>query len=124
MSDTVRRGVVESEVIEPGYGIAHKTFHWLVFLLLLAQYTVGSIMPHIGRDTKDESWVHWHLMIGAAIMFFVVLRLIWRFMRPVPLLKMAAWQTTLANWTHLGLYALVLIMSVLGWAAASYRGWT
>lgn len=123
MSDTVRRGVVESEIIEPGYGVAHKTFHWLVFVLLAAQYTVGSIMPHIGRDTQDAGWVHWHLMIGAAILFFVVIRLIWRFMRPVPLLKMPAWQTTLANYTHISLYLLVLLMCVLGWSAANYRGW-
>jgi cytochrome b561 len=123
MSDVARRGVIESEIIEPEYGVAHKAFHWLVFLLLAAQYTVGSIMPHIGRNTQDAGWVHWHLLIGAAILFFVVLRLIYRFARPVPLLKMPAWQTTVANYTHISLYLLILLMCFLGWAAANYRGW-
>ena len=29
-----------------GYGVTAKVFHWLIFLLLAAQYAVGSIMPH------------------------------------------------------------------------------
>ena len=123
-SDVVRKGVIESEIIEPVYGVAHKSFHWLIFALLAAQYAVGSIMPHIGKDTRDESWVHWHFVIGAAIMFFIFVRLLWRLTHPVALLAMSAWQTRLANLTHLGLYLLIFVMTVLGWAAANYRGWT
>jgi hypothetical protein len=67
------------------YGSTHKTLHWAVFGLIAAQYTVGSIMPHIGNNTLDESWVHWHLLIGAVILFFVVVRLAWKMASPVPL---------------------------------------
>ena len=72
----------------PGYGFWHKSFHWIIFALIAAQYLVGSVMPHIGRNTQDEGWVAWHFSLGAAILFFIVLRLIWRVMRPVPLLEM------------------------------------
>jgi cytochrome b561 len=108
----------------PGYGLWHKTFHWLIFALLAAQYFVGSIMPHIGRDTQDAGWVHWHFAIGAAILFFIVLRLIWRLLHPVPLPAMPGWQTWLASFTHTGLYVLILAMCLLGWAATGDRGWT
>lgn len=108
----------------PGYGFWHKAFHWLIFGLIAAQFVVGSVMPHIGRDTPDEAWVAWHISIGAAILFFIVLRLIWRFVRPVPLLNMPVWQARLAEFTHMGLYVLILVMTLLGWAATSYRGWT
>jgi cytochrome b561 len=82
-------------------------------------------MPHIGKDTKDESWVAWHFSLGAAILFFIALRLVWRFLRPVPLAAdMPAWQARLASFTHTGLYVLILIMTFLGWAATGYRGWT
>ena len=102
-SDIARRGVVESEIIEPGYGVAHKTFHWVVFGLIAAQYVVGSVMPHIGKNTENTSWVHWHLMIGAAIMFFIFWRLVYRLVRPVPLLsELPAWQTRLASFAHVG----------------------
>jgi cytochrome b561 len=108
----------------PGYGFWHKSFHWLVFGLIAAQYLVGSIMPHIGNNTPDEGWVAWHISLGAAIMFFVLVRLVWRVARPVPLTDMPAWQARLANFTHVGLYTLIIIMTVLGWAATGYRGWT
>jgi cytochrome b561 len=107
-----------------GYDPVAKGFHWILFLLLAAQYAVGSIMPHIGRKTPDESWVAWHLSIGATILFFIVLQLVWRFTHPVPLLStMPIWQRRLASATHWLLYLLVLVMTVLGWAAANARGW-
>ena len=106
------------------YDATAKAFHWLIVLLLAAQYTVGSIMPHIGRDTPNEGWVNWHLSLGAIILFVIVLRLGWRLIRPVPLLlSMTAWERRLAHVTHVALYLLVFVMTILGWAAANYRGW-
>ena len=106
------------------YGGGAKIFHWLIFLLLAAQYAVGSIMPHIGRNTLNEGWVSWHLSIGAAILFVIVLRFIWRLRYPVALpASMPPWEIFLSRATHLILYALVLIMTLLGWAAANARGW-
>ena len=107
-----------------GYGGVAKMFHWLIFFLLVAQYAVGSIMPHIGRDTLDEGYVAWHLSIGAAILFVIVPRLLWRIAFPVPLdSAMPRWERLQASVTHWMLYALVLLMTLLGWAAASARGW-
>jgi cytochrome b561 len=106
------------------YGVTAKVFHWLIFLLLAAQYAVGSIMPHIGRKTLDEGYVAWHLSIGAAILLVIVLRLMWRLLFPVALpTGMPAWELLLSRITHLALYALVLVMTLLGWAAANARGW-
>src|SRR5580698_6556987 len=96
------------------YDPVAKALHWVVFLLLAAQYAVGSIMPHIGRKTLDESWVAWHLSIGATILFFIVLKLVWRIAFPVALPPaMPPWQRRLASATHWLLYLLVLVMVVL-----------
>jgi cytochrome b561 len=116
--------IVQNEIAGREYGFMHKALHWIVFGLIAAQYAVGSIMPHVGRDTKDESWIAWHFEIGSAILFFVLLRLAWKVARPVPLAGMPTWQTRLANFTHVGLYTLILVMTLLGWAANGYRGWT
>ena len=70
----LRRSIVRHQTgmrmannLRPGsYGQTAKLFHWLIFLLLAAQYAVGSIMPHIGRKTLNEGWVNWHLSLGAA----------------------------------------------------------
>ena len=106
------------------YDATAKIFHWLIFLLLAAQYAVGSIMPHIGRKTLNEGWVNWHLTIGAAILFVILLRLGWRLMNPVALsTTLAPWEIHLSRFTHWMLYLLVLVMTLLGWAAANARGW-
>lgn len=112
--------------LRPGsYGPTAKLFHWTIFLLLAAQYAVGSIMPHIGRKTLDEGWVNIHLSLGALILAVIVARFIWRLFHPVPLPdNMPGWETALSRITHLTLYALVFVMTILGWAAANSRGWT
>jgi cytochrome b561 len=114
-----------SNNLRPGsYDPVAKLFHWAIFLLLLAQYTVGSIMPHIGRKTLNEGWVNWHLTIGALILAVIVARFVWRLLRPVPLPDaMPKWEIALSRFTHLSLYVLVFVMTVLGWAAANSRGW-
>lgn len=107
------------------YSTAQRLLHWIMFGLIAAQYAVGSIMPHIGRDTLNESWVNWHLSIGAAILFFVCVRLIMRVAHPVPLRDDGPkWQRQLASVTHIAIYLLVLAICILGWAATAYRGWT
>ena len=115
---------MESETIGRSYDFWHKGLHWVLFALIAAQYVVGSVMPHIGNTTPDEGWVAWHISLGAAILFFLVIRLTWRIARPVPLAPLPTWQTNLAKFTHTGLYVLILIMTLLGWAATGYRGWT
>src|SRR5580692_7766391 len=107
-----------------GYGIVAKSLHWLIFFLLAAQYAIGSIMPHIGRKTVNEGWVNWHFSVGAAILFFIVIRLVWRLLHPVaPDSTLTALEQKLSTLTHWSLYLLVLVMTLLGWAAANSRGW-
>ena len=107
-----------------GYGMVAKILHWLIFVLLAVQYAIGSIMPHIGRKTVNEGWVSWHFSVGAAILFFIVLRLVWRLLHPVPQLPtLSPWERILTGFTHWALYILVLVMTLLGWAATNSRGW-
>jgi cytochrome b561 len=108
----------------PGYGLVAKLLHWLIFILLAVQYAIGSIMPHIGRKTVDEGWVSWHFSVGAAILFFIVIRLAWRLLHPVPQHpSLAPWERLAFGITHWSLYLLVLVMTLLGWAATNSRGW-
>ena len=107
-----------------GYGFAAKSLHWIVFALLTAQFVVGETMPHIGRSTPFEGLVAWHIWVGATILFFIVVRLLWRLMRPVPIEPAESkWEHYLALVTHWLLYLFVLSMTILGWAAANFRGW-
>src|SRR5665213_3097005 len=108
----------------PGYGVVAKLLHWLIFALLVVQYAIGSIMPHIGRKTADEGWVSWHFAVGASILFFIVIRLVWRVLHPVPQLPtLTTFERIASGFTHWALYLLVLAMTLLGWAATNSRGW-
>ena len=105
------------------YGGIAKALHWLVFALLIAQYAIGWLMPHIGRDTLNEGWVAWHLGVGAAILFVLAVRFVWRQIRPVSMpATLQAWERQVAHATHLSLYGLLVVILVLGWAGASFRG--
>src|SRR6266700_573094 len=99
----------------PGYGIVAKLLHWLIFVLLAVQYAIGSIMPHIGRKTLNEGWVNWHFSVGAAILFFIVIRLVWRLLRPVPQpASLSPIERFITGLVHWALYLLILGMTLLG----------
>jgi cytochrome b561 len=110
---------------ERTYGTVARTLHWLVFALVAAQFIVGWTMPEIETDTPQEGLVDWHLSIGATILAVVVLRLIWRIVRPMPLsAAMPVWERKLARATHDTLYLLLILLPLLGWAGAGYFGYT
>lgn len=106
------------------YDTTTKTFHWLIFLLVAAQYGVGEFMPHIGRGTPNTGLVALHIGLGGFILLVVVLAILWRLTHPVPQLpELPGWQRLLATATHWSLYGLILAMALLGWAATNFRGW-
>jgi cytochrome b561 len=120
----INEGTIPGKTGAAEYAVTQKLLHWIIFGLIAAQYAVGSIMPHIGKNTPNAGWVNAHLSIGAAILFFIVVQLGFRLARPVALLPAPKWQRQLAYATHGTLYVLILVMCVLGWAAACDRGWT
>ena len=109
---------------ERSYGTVARTLHWLVFALVAVQITIGWTMPHIRPGVPQEGLVAWHLSVGALLMLVVLLRLAWRLLRPTPPAPTAQWERLLAGLTHASLYLLLIIIPVLGWAAAGYFGYT
>ena len=109
-----------------GYDALAKTFHWLVVLLLAAQYTIGWLMPHVGRNTKPEGLIALHLWVGALLVLILIARLAYRLFRHVPLVTqdMPRWQVVVARLTHWLLYITLAVLLALGWANASARGWS
>lgn len=110
----------------PGYGGVARALHWVILLLLVAQYTVAWTMPGIHRGTRPEGLINVHLSLGLVILALAVLRLLWRVAHPVPLLRdtMPAWQYRGAQIVHALLYLVLIVLPLMGWANASARGWT
>ena len=107
------------------FGGVAKTLHWAMFALIAAQFVVAWTMPPIEWGTEPEVLINLHLSLGVLLMLLVIVRLVWRFRHPVPppIPGTPAWQRSAASLTHFGLYALLLILPLTGWAAASARGW-
>jgi cytochrome b561 len=109
----------------PGYDGIAKALHWLIVALLIAQFAVAWTMPDINPRTQPETLVNLHFSIGVTILALAILRLLWRFAHPVPLLRdnVPAWQDWTARATHVLLYLLLFLLPILGWADACFRGY-
>jgi cytochrome b561 len=110
---------------QPGYGPIAKSLHWLIVVLLIAQFSVAWTMPNIGRGTKPEDLIAVHLSLGTFILVVVLIRLAWRLTHPVPLLAddVPWWQHRAAQALHALLYLVLVLLPLQGWANANARGW-
>src|SRR5262245_19050724 len=106
-----------------GYGGFAVAMHWLIAVLIAVQFALGWSMPHIGRNTRPDTLINLHLSFGMLIGLLVIVRLGWRVMHPVVPLATAApgWQKRAAVGTHRLLYALLVVIPILGWLIASGR---
>ena len=110
---------------QPHYGTTAKVFHWLVVALLIVQYPLGKLMPHIHRGMTPGDAMTFHISFGIAILALMVLRLLWRITHPVaPASSLPARQQLVSEAAHWLLYVLVLASTMTGWIFASERGWS
>lgn len=107
-----------------GYTSTAKILHWLIVVLVVAQFIVAWTMPHIGRNTPVTTLISLHFSFGVMILVVAIVRLAWRATHgePVPLDGMPPWQVQSARLVHWLLYVLLLVVPVLGWMNASWRG--
>lgn len=107
------------------YGSLSISLHWLMLLLIAAVYAcieLRGIYPK-GSDPREAIKV-WHYMLGLSVLVLVFLRLALRLGAPVPRIEPEppAWQGLLATLMHLGLYALMIVMPIMGWLLLSAEG--
>jgi cytochrome b561 len=113
-----------STALASGYTSTAKLLHWSMAVLIGSQFAVAWTMPHIGRNTVPEQLINLHFSLGVLLLAVAAVRLAWRWTHaePMPLDGVPPWQVRTAQWLHAVLYALLFVLPILGWAAASYRG--
>lgn len=119
----VERLVEKRTATQPGYGGGAKFLHWLIVALLIVQFAVAWTMPDINPRTPPSTLVDLHFSIGVTILFVALLRLLWRWRHPVPLISdnVPVWQDWTARATHALLYLLLFVLPILGWIDAGFR---
>ena len=61
------------------YGLLAKLFHWLTFIVLIAQVPFGFYL--VGLEFSDEriELENIHILVGITIFYLTLFRLIWKF---------------------------------------------
>jgi cytochrome b561 len=104
------------------YGTVAMTLHWLIAVAVIANIAVGLIMSDLPRgDPTKFQLIAWHKSIGLTVLTLSVLRLVWRWVNPVPpppvglspLLKFAG------RAAHVLLYFLIIAVPLAGWLMVS-----
>lgn len=102
------------------WGWGAKALHWIGALAILILLGHGWWMTHLAPRPERLANYAWHAALGYDLLVLVVLRVLWRWINPVPALPVDSrpWEIWSARLGHLGLYALMLATTVLGWALA------
>ena len=106
------------------YDPVAKGLHWTIVLLLIVQFISAWIMPEGFGIVDFQTLINVHMSFGAAILVLMIVRLLWRLTHPAPEndAHSPQWQRIAAKLTQYGLYGLLVILPILGWAWASSLG--
>jgi cytochrome b561 len=107
------------------YGSVSIGLHWLTLAALIGVYACINLTDlYPDGSATQEALKSWHFMLGLTVLVLVALRLLNRFTGRAPAITPPAppWQQRLASGTHVALYALMVVMPILGWLVLSAAG--
>ena len=107
----------------PAYTPVARALHWLTAVLVLGLIPVGIIMHDMEPGPLQDRLYNLHRSTGTLLLPLAIIRLLYRWTHPpLPMPHMPALQRFAAESTHWGLYALLIVQPLVGWAATSaYR---
>lgn len=108
------------------YGHTARLLHWITAAALAVTVPLGLAMTYRGNtldiwDGATDTLYSTHKLIGFVLLWVVIARLIHRWRRPPPPAEpdMPRWRQAAATATHGALYALLIVVPLLGWAGVS-----
>jgi cytochrome b561 len=102
------------------WGWPAKALHWIAAAAILILLIHGWWMTHmLPRPLRIANYA-WHAALGYDLLALLVLRLLWRWVNPVPALpsELKPWEKWAAHASHFGLYVLMFAATFTGWALA------
>ena len=102
------------------WGSPARTFHWVIAVMVLAQFGLGLWMDEVPPPSEEEFYYGIHASIGISILALMVLRFAWRLMNQVPSepAGLPDWQKLAAHSAHWLLYAVTFATVLAGWMLA------
>ena len=112
------------------WGRVSRWFHWIMAALIIGMLAFGWWMNHIAARPDRFFYRSIHADIGYVVLLLTVIRLIWRGANPTPALPADTprWHRIAARVSHGALYAVTILVAVLGWAHSgahtpNYASW-
>ena len=108
------------------YGLLAKLFHWVTFIVLLAQVPFGFYL--VGLEFSDEriELENIHILVGITVFYLTLFRLIWKFFNPSPTKSKSFFkgQILIGKVNHLLLYLSIFAITISGMLKKLYMGET
>jgi cytochrome b561 len=107
------------------YGAVAQLRHWAVAVGILLQFIWTWRIDETESIRQQYALIVQHKSIGMTVLVLVLLRIAWRLFNRPPALPvgMSSSQRRIAALTHWGLYGLILLMPLSGWAWSSAAGY-
>jgi cytochrome b561 len=108
------------------YGVVAQLFHWTIVVLIVTQFVLANKAGNLPLGAAKIATLAQHKSVGMTIFGLAILRLIWRWLNPVPPLPPGTpgWQRVAAHASHWALYGLLLIIPLFGWLMSSARNFS
>ena len=108
------------------YGLLAKLFHWVTFIVLIAQVPFGFYL--VGLEFSDEriELENIHILIGITVFYLTLFRLIWKFFNPSPSESKSFFkgQVLIGKANHFLLYVTIFSITISGMLKKLYMGET
>ena len=100
------------------WGSVSRLFHWGLGVVIIGMLGYGWWMNHIAARPDRLFHRTIHADIGYVVLLLMVARLIWRAMNPTPAppADSPVWERVAAKLSHFSLYAITILVALLGWA--------
>ncbi|MFL6551294.1 MAG: cytochrome b [Povalibacter sp.] len=108
------------------YGAVAQLLHWVIVGLIITQFVLAIKANSLGLGPAKIAVLARHKSIGITIFGLALLRLVWRWLNPVPPSppNTPSWQMLAGRVSHIALYTLILITPLLGWLMSSARNFS
>lgn len=102
-----------------------RILHWVMLLGFVLLFISGPVMVDLDKtDPLRRELMGWHKSVGVMAILLLIARLTVRLRSKLPAFpsNLRAWESQLALWVHLGLYALMIATPLTGWADSNLHG--
>lgn len=105
------------------WGSAARVFHWIIGLTIIGMLAFGWWMNYIPARPDRFFYRSIHADIGYTLLVLMALRIVWRWINPVPALPAGTppLQRVAAGISHGALYLATFVVIMLGWAHSGAR---